>query len=113
MDAAGIDEKHRDDFVIHAANFDLDDNGYLKKAELEAAAKAWNENSTDEDSEEADEVAEAEEASEDAEAEEATEEDTAEESSDESSADEKACPICAVMCPKDATTCSVCSFAFI
>ena len=121
MDSAGIDEKHRDEFVIHAANFDLDDNGYLKKAELEAAAKAWNENSTDGDSEEtsgdaeAEEATEeiAEEASEGAEPEEATEEDAAEESSDESSSDEKACPICAVMCPKDATTCSVCSFAFI
>jgi uncharacterized repeat protein (TIGR01451 family) len=45
MDASGIDVAHRDAFVAHAANFDHDDNGYLKKAELEAAANAWNENS--------------------------------------------------------------------
>jgi len=42
MSTAGIDESHRDAFVAHAANFDLDDNGNLKKAELEAAAEAWN-----------------------------------------------------------------------
>ena len=42
MDAHGIDAEHRDAFVEHAVNFDLDDNGYLKKAELEEAAKAWN-----------------------------------------------------------------------
>ena len=42
MDAHGIDAEQRDAFVEHAVNFDLDDNGYLKKAELEEAAKAWN-----------------------------------------------------------------------
>ncbi len=43
MDAAGIDVGHRDAFVAFAADYDHDDNGYLKKAELEDAAKAWNE----------------------------------------------------------------------
>ena len=43
MEAAGIDVGHRDAFVAFAADYDHDDNGYLKKAELEDAAKAWNE----------------------------------------------------------------------
>ena len=86
MAAAGIDESNRDAFVAHAANFDLDDNGYLKKAELEAAADAWNSEG----------------------AEEATEEPAAE----EAAAEQKACPICAAMNAADATTCSVCSFTF-
>ena len=38
MDAAGIDVGHRDAFVAFAADYDHDDNGYLKKAELEDAA---------------------------------------------------------------------------
>ena len=42
MEAAGIDAAHRDEFVVFAADFDHDDNGYLKKAELEDAAKGWN-----------------------------------------------------------------------
>ena len=41
MAANGIDESLRDDFVRHAVNFDDDDNHYLKKAEIEAAAAAW------------------------------------------------------------------------
>ena len=41
MAANGIDESHRDDFVRHAVKFDDDDNQYLKKAEIEAAAAAW------------------------------------------------------------------------
>ena len=50
MDAHGIAAELRDSFVAHAVNFDLDDNGYLKKAELEEAAKAWNpENSSEEE----------------------------------------------------------------
>ena len=43
MDAAGIDTAHRDAFVAFAVDYDHDDNGYLKKAELEDAAAAWNE----------------------------------------------------------------------
>ena len=35
MEAAGIGTDHRDEFVAFAADYDHDDNGYLKKAELE------------------------------------------------------------------------------
>ncbi len=41
MAAADIDVSERDAFVVHAENFDLDENGYIKKAEREADAKAW------------------------------------------------------------------------
>jgi ribosomal protein L40E len=99
MAAAGIDESNRDAFVAHAANFDLDDNGYLKKAELEAAADAWNSEG-------------AEEATEEPAAEEATDEATEEPAAEEAAAEQKACPICAAMNAADATTCSVCSFTF-
>ena len=39
MEAAGISTDHRDESVAFAADYDHDDNGYLKKAELEDAAK--------------------------------------------------------------------------
>ena len=42
MEAKGIDAAHRDEFVVFAADYDHDDNGYLKKAELEDAADGWN-----------------------------------------------------------------------
>ena len=41
MEAHGIDASLRDDFVRHAVKFDDDDNLYLKKSEIEAAAEAW------------------------------------------------------------------------
>jgi ribosomal protein L40E len=93
MEAAGISADHRDAFVDHAANFDLDDNGYLKKAELEAAAEAWGDDST---------------STEDATDEEAP----AEEAAEEASMDDKMCSICMSMNPYDATECSACKFAF-
>jgi ribosomal protein L40E len=96
MDAAGIDVSERDAFVEHAADFDSDDNGYLKKKELETAAEAWNANQT-----EVEEVAEVAEVEEVAEAEES-----------EDSGEEKVCPICDASCPKDATACTVCKFIF-
>ena len=112
MKASGIED--RDAFIAHAVNFDHDENGYLKKAELEDAAKAWNE-ANSEDSSESEEVEEStEEATEEAvssETEETEETSTDEVAEDE--ADEKECPICSVMSPKDATTCAACSFAFI
>ena len=40
MEAAGISD--RDAFIAFAADYDSDDNGYLKKGELEDAANAWN-----------------------------------------------------------------------
>ena len=102
MESHGIEDK--DAFIAHAVNFDHDDNGYLKKAELEDAAKAWNEaNSTDSDSEETTENVETEDTS----ADESSEQDVSDE------ADEKECPICSVMCPKGAKTCTVCEFIFV
>ena len=76
MAAAEIDESQRDEFVAHAVNFDLDDNGYLKKAELQAAADAWN--------------AEASDVSEEVVAEETAEEVVAEETAEEVVAEETA-----------------------
>lgn len=96
MESFGITD--RDAFVVHASNFDSDDNGYLKKQELEAAAKAWNEENED-TTPEADEVSEA---TSDAES------DTA----DGGDLAEKACTICGTMNPHDAIECSACKFAF-
>ncbi|MEL0182688.1 MAG: hypothetical protein VW872_06405, partial [Candidatus Poseidoniales archaeon] len=94
MEAAGIDVGHRDDFVAFAADYDHDDNGYLKKAELEDAAKAWNE-ANGEGGEEA-----SEEAAEDAPAEEAE------------AVEEKACPICGTMNAADNDKCMACDYDF-
>ena len=103
MSTAGIDVSDRDAFVAHAANFDLDDNGYLKKAELEAAAEAWN---SEKDGDSAEEET----------AEESTEEspveEPAEDAAEEQAAEQKACPICNAMNDADVKTCSVCSFTF-
>ena len=117
MDANGIDASHRDEFVAFASDFDHDDNGYLKKSELEDAAKAWNEK--DEAAEEASEEAPAEEAAaEEAPAEEATEEAPAEEApteeppAEDAAADEKACMICSTMNAADAGVCSACGYTF-
>ena len=99
MDAAGIDVGHRDAFVEFAAAYDHDDNGYLKKAELEDAAAAWNEaNGTADDEADAssDEAAEAAEA-------------PAEEAD---GAEEKSCPICSSMVGAAASTCTACGYTF-
>jgi len=126
MAANGIDENLRDDFVRHAVNFDDDNNQYLKKAEIEAAAAAWvSENSgedsisEDEDSTAEDEAAEVKSDNQESEpvdesevqeeAEEATE-DSSEEISAES--ETKACPICSDSVAKDAIACPSCGFAF-
>jgi len=93
MEAHGIDIAEKDAFVAHAANFDHDDNGYLKKQELEDAAKAWN-------GEDGDEAVET------------TEDQTVEASAEGAEAKEKACGICASLNPADATECSACKFAF-
>ena len=100
MEAKGISVDDRDAFVAHAANYDLDDNGYLKKAEIEAAADAWNGDA------DASEESPAEEAP--AEEEAAAEETAAE----EASTDDKMCSICMSMNPHDATECSACKFTF-
>ena len=111
MAAADIDVSERDAFIVHAENFDLDENGYLKKAELEAAAKAWNadagldEEVTVEDIVEESEVEAAEEVA---------VEDTVEESEVEAAEEttEKGCPICMAVNASDAAACAVCSFTF-
>ena len=100
MESSGISVDDRDAFVAHAVNFDHDDNGYLKKAELEDAAKAWVEGqSNDEESESADESP----------AEEATEEEAA---NAEESSEGKACPICSTMNHADAETCISCGYTY-
>jgi hypothetical protein len=119
MAAADIDVSERDAFVVHAENFDLDENGYLKKAELEAAAKAWNAEVETEEVVGEEEVV-AEEAVEEPASEEVTEEATEEPATEEvveeaepaEQATEKNCPICMAVNTSDATACSVCSFTF-
>jgi hypothetical protein len=109
MEASGIDVAHRDAFVAHAANFDHDDNGYLKKAELETAAKAWNENSEEAGEEEAaapEAAAEDESPAEEV----ATEEEAP---SEEPAAEEMACPMCDQRIPVDSKKCSACHFVFV
>ena len=96
MEAAGIDAVHRDEFVAFAADYDHDDNGYLKKAELEDAAKAWNEANSGGDEEASAEEAPAEEA-------------PAEEAAP---AEEKACPICGTMNAADHDKCMACDYDF-
>tara|TARA_B100000683_G_scaffold193946_1_gene187013 strand:- start:14832 stop:17642 length:2811 start_codon:yes stop_codon:yes gene_type:complete len=103
MEAAGIDVGHRDAFVAFAADYDHDDNGYLKKAELEDAAKAWNE-ANGEGGEEATEEA-AEESPEEAPAEDAPAEEA-------EAVEEKACPICGTMNAADNDNCMACDYAF-
>jgi ribosomal protein L12E/L44/L45/RPP1/RPP2 len=101
MEAAGINVDHRDAFVDFAAAYDHDDNGYLKKAELEDAATAWNEaNGTSDDGDAS--------ADDDAPA----EEEPAEAVAEASEADEKACPICSTMVATGAATCGACGYTF-
>ena len=87
----------RDAFLAHSMNFDLDDNGYLKKAEFVEAAKAF----TDEgdDSEESEEASE-----------EVSDDTSSEEAVDEA---DKDCPICGTSNPHDAASCTACNYTFI
>tara|TARA_B100001248_G_scaffold262188_1_gene256611 strand:- start:479 stop:2941 length:2463 start_codon:yes stop_codon:yes gene_type:complete len=90
MDSHGISAEERDAFVDHAVNFDMDDNGYLKKAELEEAAKAWVEANTP------------------------AEEETAVETEAETpEGDTKDCPVCPTKCADDDDTCVTCGFSFV
>ncbi|RJU93166.1 MAG: DUF11 domain-containing protein [Candidatus Poseidoniales archaeon] len=91
MKAAGIED--RDAFVAFAGDFDHDDNGYLKKAELEDAAKAWNDKhgAADENSDK---------------------EDATEEATDGAGDEEKACPICSMLNHADAKECTACGYTF-
>ena len=121
MEAAGIDVAHRDEFVAFAADFDHDENGYLKKSELEDAAHAWNNQDSGEegaDGEEpsndsGDEVeAEAAPTAEEAEVEEVAQEDAPAEAESAEVADEKACLICSTANAADATVCSACGYTW-
>ena len=134
MEANGIDKSNRDDFVRHAVNFDDDDNNYLKKAEIEAAAAAWVESQSpaEEDSTKAkDETPEESEAAdgekeesvaedsgtaeEEVETEEPTEEDAEQEGQKKTSSDltdSIVCPICSTSNPAGSVTCASGGFAF-
>ncbi len=109
MESAGIDAAHRDDFVTFAADYDHDDNGYLKKSELEDAAAAWNARDGASDAGE-----------EDAEADEASNSDGQEELEGEpdaptdgaDAAEEKACMICSTANAHDAAVCTACGYTF-
>jgi len=93
MEEYGIED--RDAFLAHSMNFDLDDNGYLKKAEFVEAAKAF--------TAEADDSEASEEESSDAEDSEEVAEETAE---------SKDCPICGTSNAHDASTCVACNYTF-
>ena len=130
MAANGIDESHRDDFVRHAVKFDDDDNQYLKKVEIEAAAAAWD--SADDSAESAEtESAEETEAEDESASEESAGAPAEEEAADESASEEseaaeeatveeaptedsgsKDCPICSHTNSEGAVTCESCGFAF-
>jgi hypothetical protein len=106
MDAAGIDVAHRDEFVAFAVDYDHDDNGYLKKSELEDAASAWNaRDGGEEEGESGDETEASEASTEEVEAEAST-------SSDDAEAAEKTCEICSTANAADASVCSACGFTW-
>lgn len=58
MKSHGIDESDKEAFVVFAKDYNADDNSYLKKEELQAAAKGWNEQEADEEEESAEEETE-------------------------------------------------------
>ena len=90
--------KFREDMLLRVmADYDHDDNGYLKKAELEDAAKGWNAAHG-----EAEDEGETES--------EAPAEDPSPETTD--AAEEKACPICGTMNVADAANCMACDYDF-
>ena len=91
MEEFGIED--RDAFLEHSMNFDLDDNGYLKKAEFVAAAEAFTAGDASEESTEEEPVEDAE-----AEVEEVSE--------------SKTCPICSTSNDAHADTCTACGYTF-
>ena len=58
MKSHGIDESDKEAFIVFAKDYNADDNSYLKKEELQAAAKGWNEQEADEEDEIAEEETE-------------------------------------------------------
>ena len=90
----------RDAFLAHSMNFDLDDNGYLKKAEFVEAAKAFTAEADDSEAgvEESSDV-----------------EDSGEEAPEEAAeetAESKDCPICGTSNAHDASACVACNYTF-
>ena len=100
MEEYGITD--RDAFLEHSMNFDLDDNGYLKKAEFVEAAKAFTAGKED-----AAETDDSEETVEE------TSEEVVEESTTEDGDETKDCPICPTSVAKTDMTCATCGFTFI
>jgi len=111
MEEYGITD--RDAFLAHSMNFDLDENGYLKKAEFVAAAEAFNADDEDsgDESDAEDAPAEEEAGDEEVAVEEAAEEPAPEEQSDEA-AEAKDCPICGTSNAHDAGACIACNYTF-
>ena len=107
MDEFGIED--RDAFLEHSMNFDLDDNGYLKKAEFVAAAEAFIAGDESEEGSEEEATDESEEGSE----EESEDESPVEETESEDASETKSCPICSILVPTDAKSCSACGFTFV
>ena len=107
MESAGIDASHREEFILFAADYDHDQNGYLKKSELEDAANAWHardgiEEVVDNTGEDSEEAAGSEESGE-------SEPDSG---ATESSTEDKSCMICSTANAADALACSACGFEF-
>ena len=91
MEEFGIED--RDAFLEHSMNFDLDDNGYLKKAEFVAAAEAFTAGDASEESTEEEPVEDA-------------------ESEVEEVSESKTCPICSTSNDDHADTCTACGYTF-
>jgi hypothetical protein len=90
-------------------DYDHDENGYLKKAELEDAAKAWNERNGESAEAEGDADVE-EDAAEEAAAE--AEPNGESDETPEAAGEEKACAICNTPNAADAATCSACGYTW-
>ena len=132
MEAHGIDD--RDAFIAHAINFDADDNNYLNKGELTAAAEAWGSDEGDADDSDADDegsdsddggdFGDTENVEEDSGEDDASDDagdsegDDASEGDDETVAEETAadgpliCGICTTQNPAGSATCNTCGFVF-
>jgi hypothetical protein len=118
MEAHGITD--RDAFLAHAIGFDADDNNYLNKGELTAAAEAWSEGGDEESAEESEgdgeEVTSADSEEETTEEKSEDEGEEGSESEEEPAADdgteELVCEICGTNNPAGSATCSTCGFVF-
>ncbi|MGB2446998.1 MAG: hypothetical protein ACPICB_04645, partial [Candidatus Poseidoniaceae archaeon] len=110
MEEYGITD--RDAFLAHSMNFDLDENGYLKKAEFVAAAEAFNADEDSGEESDAEDAPSEEEAAEEEVAVEEVAEDPAPEEQADDSAEAKDCPICGTSNEHDAGACIACNYTF-